>query len=40
LTAPYSCSAEVANGSGIAAASTFPEASAAAMVGNGIGFAG
>ena len=39
-TAPYCCSAAVANGSGIAAASIFPAASCAAMIGNGIGAAG
>ncbi len=39
-TAPYVCSAAVANGSGIAAAAIFPAASSAAMFGNGIGWAG
>ena len=37
LTAPYCCSAAVANGSGIAAAAIFPAASCWAMMGNGIG---
>ena len=40
VTAPYCCSAAVANGSGIAAAATFPAASAAAITGKGIGCGG
>src|ERR1700733_15692280 len=40
VTTPYCGSAAVANGSGRAAAATFPAASSAAIIGKGIGWVG